>query len=135
MSRRRSPEEGYSSRGTRRAARRCAPRRNRATVMPPPRDGRPVAPYETRGYRQRLRRLPVNVVHLAHLQDTTYPIAGVRTETNSLTAAGFPMMRIEVDGGHYDAAGAMENGHAVPGTSADVATYLFPLLSAGWSAP
>lgn len=76
-----------------------------------------------------------NVVHLAHLQDTTYAIAGVRAETNSLTAAGFPMMRIEVDGGHYDAPGAIENGHAVPGTSADVATYLFPLLSAGWTSP
>ena len=28
-----------------------------------------------------------HVVHLAHLQDTTYPIAGVRTETNAMTAA------------------------------------------------
>jgi hypothetical protein len=76
-----------------------------------------------------------NAVHLAHLQDTTYAIGGVRTETNSMTAAGFPMHRIEVDGGHYDDAGAIENGHAVPGTSADVATYLFPYLDAGWSAP
>ncbi|MEO6418653.1 MAG: hypothetical protein ABIP39_04560, partial [Polyangiaceae bacterium] len=77
----------------------------------------------------------LNVVHLAHLQDTTYPIAGVRTETDSLTAAGFPMTRIEVDGGHYDNAGAIENGHAVPGTSADIATYLFPYLGMGWTAP
>jgi len=76
-----------------------------------------------------------NVAHLAHLQDTTYPIAGVRTETDALTAAGFPMTRIEVDGGHYDNAGAMENGHAVPGTSADLATYLFPYLAKGWTAP
>jgi hypothetical protein len=44
-------------------------------------------------------------------------------------------MRIEVDGGHYDAAGAIENGHAVPGTSADIATYLFPFLEAGWTSP
>ncbi|MEO7092841.1 MAG: hypothetical protein ABI175_06290 [Polyangiales bacterium] len=77
----------------------------------------------------------INIVHLAHLQDTTYGIAGVRKETDALTAAGFPMKRIEVDGGHYDDAGAIENGHAVPGTSADIATYLFPLLSAGWTAP
>ena len=76
-----------------------------------------------------------NAVHLAHLQDTTYPIAGVRTETDSMTAAGFPLKRIEVDGGHYDDPGAIENGHAVPGTDADLATYLFPYLSAGWTAP
>ena len=47
-----------------------------------------------------------NVVHVAHLQDTTYPIAGVRKETDAMTAAGFPMKRIEVDGGHWDDAGA-----------------------------
>ncbi len=76
-----------------------------------------------------------NVVHLAHLQDQTYPIAGVRTETDSMTAAGFPMNRIEVDGGHYDDPGAIENGHAVPGTNADLVTYLLPNLDAGWSAP
>jgi hypothetical protein len=76
-----------------------------------------------------------NVVHLAHLQDDTYPIAGVRAETESMIAAGFPLMRIEVDGGHYDDAGAIENGHAVPGTSADIATYLFPYLDAGWTSP
>ncbi|MEP7120288.1 MAG: hypothetical protein ABJE95_05230 [Byssovorax sp.] len=76
-----------------------------------------------------------NAVHLAHLQDTTYPINGVRKETDSMTAAGFPMTRIEVDGGHYDDAGAIENGQAVPGTSADLATYLFPYLSKGWKAP
>jgi hypothetical protein len=76
-----------------------------------------------------------NVVHLAHLQDTTYPIAGVRTETDAMKSAGFPLTRLEVDGTHYDAPGAMVNGHAVPGTTADVATYLFPKLSAGWTAP
>lgn len=76
-----------------------------------------------------------NVVHVAHLQDATYPIAGVRKETDAMTAAGFPMKRIEVDGGHWDDAGAIENGHAVPGTAADIATYLFPNLGAGWTAP
>lgn len=77
----------------------------------------------------------LNVVHLAHHQDAVYPLAGVEAETDALTAAGFPMTRIEADGDHYDAAGTMVNGHAVPGTSADVVTYLFPYLSAGWSAP
>jgi poly(3-hydroxybutyrate) depolymerase len=76
-----------------------------------------------------------HVVHVAHLQDTTYPIAGVRKETDAMTAAGFPMKRIEVDGGHWDDAGAIENGHAVPGTAADIATYLFPNLGAGWTSP
>jgi len=76
-----------------------------------------------------------NVVHLAHLQDETYPIDGVRTETDSMTAAGFPMKRIEVDGAHYDDPGAIENGHPVPGTSADLQTYLLPYLDAGWAAP
>jgi len=76
-----------------------------------------------------------HVVHLAHLQDLTYPISGVRTETNALTAAGFPVTRVEVDGGHYDDAGAIENGHPVPGTSADLATYLLPHLGDGWVAP
>jgi poly(3-hydroxybutyrate) depolymerase len=76
-----------------------------------------------------------NVVHLAHLQDGTYPIDGVRTETDAMTAAGFPMMRIEVDGGHWDDPGAIENGHAVPGTAADLQTYLLPKLDAGWTSP
>jgi hypothetical protein len=43
-----------------------------------------------------------HVVHLAHLQDTEYPIAGVRQETDAMIAAGFPLLGIEVNGGHYD---------------------------------
>jgi dienelactone hydrolase len=76
-----------------------------------------------------------NVVHLAHLQDTTYPIAGVREETDAMAAAGFPLTRLEVDGGHYDEPGAIENGHAVPGTNADLATYLLPHIDDGWLSP
>ena len=76
-----------------------------------------------------------NVVHLAHLQDTTYPIAGVRQETDAMVAAGFPLTRVEVDGGHYDEPGAKENGHPVPGTDADVATYLLPHIDDGWLSP
>lgn len=78
-------------------------------------------------------KLPI--VHLAHLQDDTYPIDGVRSETDAVIAAGFPLQRIEVDGGHWDDAGAVENGHAVPGTAADLQTYLLPELDAGWTAP
>lgn len=76
-----------------------------------------------------------HVVHLAHLQDTVYPIAGVRTETNAMTSAGFPLTRVEVDGGFYDDAGAIENGHSVPGTSADIVTDLLPHLDDGWHSP
>ncbi len=74
-----------------------------------------------------------HIVHLAHLQDTTYPIATVRTETNSLTASGFPVTRIERVGTHYDQAGASVSGAPVPGTEADVHTYLLPHLRDGWT--
>jgi predicted esterase len=76
-----------------------------------------------------------HVVHLAHLQDSTYAIAGVRTETNAMVDAGFPLTRVEVDGGHYDEAGAIENGHSVPGTDADILTYLLPHIDDGWLSP
>jgi pimeloyl-ACP methyl ester carboxylesterase len=75
------------------------------------------------------------VVHLAHLQDDEYPIAGVRQETEAMVAAGFPLTRIEVDGGHYDEPGEIENGHAVPGTDADLVTYLLPHIDDGWRSP
>jgi predicted esterase len=76
-----------------------------------------------------------HVVHLAHLQDATYPIAGVREETDAVAAAGFPLQRIEVDGTHYDDAGEVVNGHPVPGTDADIRTYLLPHLGDGWLSP
>jgi predicted esterase len=76
-----------------------------------------------------------HVVHLAHLQDTEYPIAGVREETDAMIAAGFPLERIEVDGGHYDEPGAIENGHAVPGTDADLVDILLPHIDGGWRSP
>jgi hypothetical protein len=76
-----------------------------------------------------------NVVHLAHLQDGAYPIAGVREETDAMSAAGFPLRRIEVPGHHYDEAGAEVGGEPVPGTEADVRTYLLPRIDDGWLAP
>jgi predicted esterase len=76
-----------------------------------------------------------HVVHLAHLQDATYPIAGVRTETNAMISAGFPLSRVEVDGGHYDDPGAIENGHPVPGTVADLISILLPHIDDGWVGP
>jgi hypothetical protein len=76
-----------------------------------------------------------NVVHLAHLQDTTYPIGEVRAETDALKAAGFPLTRIEVDGTHFDEPGADVNGHPVPGTDADLVSLLLPHIDDGWRSP
>jgi predicted esterase len=76
-----------------------------------------------------------NVVHLAHLEDEAYPIATVRAETDALTSDGFPVQRIEVEGGHYDGPGAVRNGQQVPGTFADLRTYLLPHLDDGWLSP
>lgn len=76
-----------------------------------------------------------HVVHLAHLQDGVYPIAEVRQETDAMVAAGFPLTRLEVDGAEYDEPGATENGHAVPGTYADLVTLLLPHIDDGWTSP
>jgi acetyl esterase/lipase len=70
-----------------------------------------------------------NVVHLAHLEDDAYPIAGVRAETEAMIAAGFPLSRVERPGNHYDDPGA------VPGTDADIRTYLLPHIGDGWASP
>jgi predicted esterase len=77
----------------------------------------------------------LHVVHLAHLQDTTYPIAQVRAETDAMVAAGFPLTRIEADGTHYDEPGAIVNGHPVPGTDADLVNLLLPHIDDGWRSP
>lgn len=71
----------------------------------------------------------LNVVHLAHLSDTTYPIANVRSETNALQAAGFPMTRIERAGTHWDP------DTTTTGTNRDMRVYLLPYLDAGWTSP
>jgi hypothetical protein len=77
----------------------------------------------------------LHIVHLAHLQDTTYPIEGVRAETNAVKAAGFPLERIEVRGEHWNDAGDVVKGQAVPGTDADLRTLLLPHIDDGWLAP
>ena len=52
-----------------------------------------------------------------------------------MKAAGFPITRIEVDGAHYNDPGDTVNGHQVPGTDADIQTYLLPHIDDGWLAP
>jgi predicted esterase len=71
----------------------------------------------------------INVAHLAHLSDTTYPIATVRANMVNLTNNAFPATLIEKAGGHYDA----DNGAF--GTNYDLRTFLLPYLDAGWSSP
>lgn len=66
----------------------------------------------------------LNIVHLAHTSDTTFKIATVRTETEALKKAGFPVTLIEKPGSHWDSA-----------TNSDLRTYLLPYLDAGWHAP
>jgi poly(3-hydroxybutyrate) depolymerase len=65
-----------------------------------------------------------NVVHLAHTEDGTYPIATVESETGALSSAGFPVTLVERPGGHYDAQ-----------TYSDLQTLLLPHLDDGWLAP
>ncbi|HKZ13593.1 MAG TPA: hypothetical protein VJL81_07090 [Solirubrobacterales bacterium] len=76
-----------------------------------------------------------HIVHLAHRQDTTYALAGVQSETNAVKAAGFPLELIERDGTHYDEPGEIVNGNPVPGTDADLRTYLLPHIDDGWTSP
>jgi hypothetical protein len=76
-----------------------------------------------------------NVVHLAHLQDDTYPIAQVRAETDAMKAAGFPITRVEAVGTHFDEPGAVVAGQAVPGTDADLRSLLLPHIDDGWRSP
>jgi predicted esterase len=65
-----------------------------------------------------------HVVHLAHIDDEAYQIATVRQETDALTAAGFPMERVERPGTHFD-----ENGEA------DLKAVLLPHMTDNWMAP
>jgi pimeloyl-ACP methyl ester carboxylesterase len=70
-----------------------------------------------------------NVAHIAHLQDGTYPIAGVRAETDAMEAAGFPMTRVEKPGTHFEA------DTPTSGTNHDLITFGLPFIDAGWLAP
>ena len=69
------------------------------------------------------------LLSLAHVSDPTYPIAGVRAETDAVNAAGFPETRIERPGTHWDP------DTQSSGTNYDMRTYLLPYLDAGWLAP
>jgi predicted esterase len=65
-----------------------------------------------------------HVVHLAHTEDEIYPIATVRQETDALTAAGFPVERVERPGSHYDEQ-----------TDANLQAVLLPHMADDWLSP
>lgn len=71
----------------------------------------------------------LNIGHLHHTGDTTYPIAGIRTKMTTLKNAGFPVNLIEKAGTHWD------NDNGATGTQYDLRTFLLPLLNAGWTTP
>ena len=71
----------------------------------------------------------LNIAHLSHTGDTTYPIATIRTNMNTLKASGFPVVLIEKAGTHWD------NDGTAYGTAYDLRTFLLPYLNAGWLAP
>lgn len=66
----------------------------------------------------------LNIVHLAQVSDTTFKLATVRSETESLKKAGFPVTLIERPGGHFDS-----------DTNSLLQTLLLPYLDAGWRSP
>ena len=76
------------------------------------------------------RKFPV--VHLAHLQDATYPFdPGVKQEIAAMKNAGFPVTLVTTPGDHYD-----NSGHkGLPGTDADTVNLLLPHIDDGWLAP
>jgi predicted esterase len=66
----------------------------------------------------------LHIVHLAHAEDGTYPLAGVQEETDAVKAAGFPLTLIVRPGAHYDS-------H----TDQDLREYLLPHVEDGWTSP
>jgi len=63
----------------------------------------------------------INVAHIAHLGDESFPIAGTRVDWTKLEGAGIPLQKKEVPGTH-------------DGTSDDWSDFLNPKI-AGWKAP
>lgn len=71
----------------------------------------------------------LNIAHLHHIGDTTYPITTIRTNLNTLKTRGFPVVLIEKPGTHWD------NDNGTTGTTYDLRTFLLPYLNAGWVVP
>lgn len=71
----------------------------------------------------------LNVAHLAHTSDTTYPISTIRSEIDALKNAGFPATRIERAGTHWDP------DTSSSGTNYDMRNDLLRYLDGTWLAP
>jgi predicted esterase len=71
-----------------------------------------------------------HIVQLAHTEDEAYNIDAVRRKTDALSAAGFPVQRVERPGHHWDS-----DVNGVGGTINDYLTYLLVHLDDGWQAP
>lgn len=66
-----------------------------------------------------------HIVHLAHAEDETYPLAGVESEINAVKAAGFPTELIVKPGTHSDG-----------NTDKDLQKLLVPYIEEkGWTSP
>lgn len=65
-----------------------------------------------------------HIIQLAHTSDEVYPIGTVRSETNALKRAGWPIKRIERPGTHYD-------NH----TDGDLQKLVLPHIDDGWRSP
>ncbi|HTR73870.1 MAG TPA: hypothetical protein VMH33_01250 [Solirubrobacterales bacterium] len=76
-----------------------------------------------------------HILHLAHEEDETYELAEVRSEVEAVKDAGFPIELIEVPGEHWNDPGDIVEGAPVPGTDADILTYLLPHIDEGWESP
>jgi predicted esterase len=71
----------------------------------------------------------INIGHVAHRSDTTYPIAVVRSSFATLATNEFPATLVEKDGTHFDP------DTATSGTTYDLIHSLLPFLERGWALP
>jgi predicted esterase len=77
-----------------------------------------------------------NVVHIAHVNDDTYPLAGVTTEIQAMKDAGFPADFTTRPGTHYDPDNCPPATTNCIGTTYDEEHYLLPHVDTdGWLAP
>jgi hypothetical protein len=75
------------------------------------------------------------IVHLAQEQDMIYKLGEVEPEIAAVRAAGFPVELVKRPGEHWNEPGDVVAGHPVPGTDADILSYLLPHIDDGWLAP
>ena len=71
----------------------------------------------------------INIGHVAHLSDSTYGIGIVRSSFATLADNGFPAVKVERPGTHYDP------DTATTGTNYDLIHSLLPFLELGWTSP